>query len=100
MARYQTNVLLRGLKFTPTPKPNNIELKPNTQTYTRRLRLAEFLQNKEVNNSEENLFQKKSTFSPSQNRNRDLDHQIDTFKKCRQNLKVAFLMWNKKNFQN
>ena len=59
LARYPTNVLLRGLKFTPTPKPNNIELKSNTQTYTRRLRLAEFLQNKEVNSSEENLFQKK-----------------------------------------
>ena len=25
LSRYQTNILLRGLKFTPTPKRNNIE---------------------------------------------------------------------------
>ena len=40
--RYQTNILLRGLKFTLTPKRNNIELKSNIQNYTRRFRLAEF----------------------------------------------------------
>ena len=40
LSRYQTNILLRGLKFTPTPKRNNIELKSNIQNYTRRLRLA------------------------------------------------------------
>ena len=28
---YQTNILLCGLKFTPTPKRNNIELKSNIQ---------------------------------------------------------------------
>ena len=48
--------LLHGLKFTPTPKRNNIELKSNIQNYTHRLRLAEFFQNKEANDSEENLF--------------------------------------------
>ena len=40
----------------------------------RRLRLAEFFQNKEANDSEENLFQKQSTFAPPRNRDRDLDH--------------------------
>ena len=29
LSRYQTNILLCGLKFTPTPKRNNIELKSN-----------------------------------------------------------------------
>ena len=67
------------LKFTPTPKHNNIELKSNIKNYTRRLRLAEFLQNKEANDSE-NLFQKQSTFTPPRNRDRDLDHQIDVLK--------------------
>ena len=32
---YQINILLRGLKFTPTPNRNNIELKSNIQNYTR-----------------------------------------------------------------
>ena len=77
LSRYQTNILLRGLEFTPTPKPSNIELKSNIQNYTRRLRLAEFFQNKEANDSEENLFQKQSVFIPPLNRDRDLDHQID-----------------------
>ena len=66
---------MRELKFTPTSQRNNIEL--NIQTYTRRLQLAEFFPNKEANNSEENLFQKQSTFTPTQKRDRDLDHQID-----------------------
>ena len=47
------------------------------QNYTRRLQLAEFFQNKEANDSEENLFQKRSTFTPPRNRDRDLDHQTD-----------------------
>ena len=67
VSRYQTNILLRGLKFTPSPKRNNIELKSNIQNYTRRLRLAGFFQNKEANDSEENLFQKQSTFTPPRN---------------------------------
>ena len=75
LSRYQTNIFLQGLKFTPTPQCNNIELKSNIQKYTRRLRLAEFFQNKESNDSEENLFQKPSTFTSPRNRDRDLDHQ-------------------------
>ena len=77
LSRNQTKIFLCGLKFTPTPKHNNIELKSNIQNYTCRLRLAEFFQDKEANNSVENLFQKPSTFTPPRNRERDLDHQID-----------------------
>ena len=33
LSRYQTNILLRGLKFTPIPKRNNIELKYHTQLH-------------------------------------------------------------------
>ena len=77
LSRYQTNILLRGLKLTPTPKRNNIELKSNIENYTRRLQLAEFFQSKKRNHSEKNLFQEPSTFTPPRNRNRDLDHQID-----------------------
>ena len=77
LSRYQTNILLQDLKFTPTSKRNNIELKSNIQNYSRRMQLAEFFQNKEANDSEENLFQKPSTFTPPQDRDRDLGHQID-----------------------
>ena len=75
--RYQPSFLLRGLKFTPTRKGNNIELKSNIQNYRRRLQLAGFFQNKEVNDCEENLFQKSFTFTPRRNKDRDLDHQIN-----------------------
>ena len=37
----QINLLRRGLKFTPTPKPNTIELKSDIQEFTR---LIEFFQ--------------------------------------------------------
>ena len=73
---YQTTFLLRGLKFIPTPKRKNIELKSNIQNYTLRLRLTEFFQNKDANDSG-NLFQNQSIFTPHRNRDRDLDHQID-----------------------
>ena len=85
---------MRCIKFTPTPKHNNIELQSNIQNYTRRLRLAEFFQNKEANDFE-NLFQKQFTFTPPQNRDRGLDHQTDVLNnlnlekmetKCKSNL--------------
>ena len=85
---------MRCIKFAPTPKHNNTELKSNTQNYTHRLRLAEFFQNKEENDFE-NLFQKQFTFTPPRNRDRDLDHQIDVLNnlnlekmetKCKSNL--------------
>ena len=40
LSRYQTDILLHGLKFTPTAKRDYIEL--SIQNYTRRLRLADF----------------------------------------------------------
>ena len=64
LSRYQTNILLCKLKFTPTPQRNNIELKSNIKSYKHRVQLAEFFLNKEANDSEENLFQKQSTFLP------------------------------------
>ena len=33
LSRYQTAILLCSLKFTPTPKRNNIELKSNTKLH-------------------------------------------------------------------
>ena len=77
LPRYQVNILLRGLKFTPTPKRNIIQLKSDIHNYTRKLRLTEFFHNAPENNNLQNLFKTKSHFTPSRNRDRDLDHQID-----------------------
>ena len=69
LSTYQTTILLRDLRFIPTPKRNNIELKSKIQNYTRKLRLAEIFENKEANDSE-NLFQKQYTFNPPRNKDR------------------------------
>ena len=74
LSRYQTDILLHGLKFTPTAKRDYIEL--SIQNYTRRLRLADFFQSKETNDSEKNLFQNLA-LPPTPNRDRGLDHQTD-----------------------
>ena len=77
MCRYQTNSHLRSLKFTPTTERSNIELRSTIQNCVHRLQFTVFFQNKEANYSEENIFQKQSTFTPPRHRDRDLDHQID-----------------------
>ena len=40
LSRYRINTLLCDLKFTPTSKCNNIEVKSSKQNYMGRLRLA------------------------------------------------------------
>ena len=41
LSRYQTNILLHGLRFTPTPTGNNTELKSKIQNYTWRVCFAD-----------------------------------------------------------
>ena len=72
LSRYQNNILVHRLKFIASSKCNNIVYNSNIKNYTRTLRIYEFFLNKEANYSEENLFQKQSTFTPPQNRNKDL----------------------------
>ena len=43
LTEWQINLLRRRLKFTPTPKPNTIELKRDIQEFTRKLELIVFL---------------------------------------------------------
>ena len=64
--RYQINILLRGLKFTPAPKLNIIQLKSDIHNYTRNLRLRNL----------QDVLKSKSNFLSSRNRDRGLDHQI------------------------
>ena len=78
MTLNQINLLNRGLKFTPTPVTNNIELKKDLHEFTRKLRLLEFHKDKEENNqNQENsqtpLIKDKSRFNPPQNQNKFLD---------------------------
>ena len=77
LSRYQVNILLRGLKFTPTPKRNIIQQESDIHNYTRKLRLEEFFPNAPENNNRQNLFKTKSYFTASRNRDWNLDHQID-----------------------
>ena len=67
---------MRSLKFKPTIKRNNIELKSNTQNYRCRLLLTEFFQKQEVSDSEEFCF-KNNLLLPPQNRDRELDYHGD-----------------------
>ena len=68
--RYETNILLRDLKFKPTHKSN-------IQNYTPRVGLAEFYQDKEGNDFEETIFEQKCTFIPPRNRDRYLDQESE-----------------------
>ena len=52
------NILLQGLKFTPTPKCNNIELKSNMPNYTSRLLLVEFFSKTKKQTILRNFFKK------------------------------------------
>ena len=42
LSQQHVNVLRRGLKFTPTPLTNKIELKNYVQQFSRKLYLVEF----------------------------------------------------------
>ena len=42
LSQQHVNTLPSGLKFTPTPLPNKIELKTDIQQFSRKLRLLDF----------------------------------------------------------
>ena len=80
LSKPQINLLLKGLKFTPTPRGNKIELKPDINEFTRKLRLAEFFHKEETiqeSNNTTPLVKNKSNFFPPKNRNRTLDTAVD-----------------------
>ena len=56
LSRYEINVLLGDLKFTPTPKHSSIiKLKSDARNYTQKLRLTEFFHNAPENNNLKNV---------------------------------------------
>ena len=67
-----TTLLLRGLKFTPTPKYSNIsQLQSDVKTLSRSLKLTEYFYDKE--NNDNSLLSKKSSWVPFLTRDRQLD---------------------------
>ena len=82
LSQQHVNVLCRGLKFTPTPLPNKIELKSYAPQFSRKLRLLEFFykedESKEEESSDDSIIKTKSAFSPPRNRDKILEQSIDS----------------------
>ena len=82
LSQQHVNVLRRGLKFTPTPLPNKIELKNDIQQFSRKLRLLEFFykenESEEEKSSDDSIIKNKSAFNPPRNRAKILDQSIDS----------------------
>ena len=70
------NLLCRGFTLTPTPGPNEVELKIDLKEFSRKLRLREFF----LDTQEPKLVQNKSSFGPPNQRNQELDEIIDEIK--------------------
>ena len=69
------NLLLRGLKFTPTPKYSNInEMQCDIRNFARSLRLLEFFDHR--NFSDESVVRPKSNWIPNPNRDKHLEECI------------------------
>ena len=45
LSRYQVRIFPRGLDFTPTPTRNNVYLKSGMKIFSRKLKLANVLDN-------------------------------------------------------
>ena len=75
------SILLKGLKFTPTPEKRNIEeIKTDLAEFHRKLRLKEFFLEYQ-NNEDDSIVRNKSFFEPPKNRNVALDQFIDITKR-------------------
>ena len=70
------DVLKKGLKFTPTPCPDQNNLKVSIKKFTRKIRLKEyFFDNKQQENSSQ--LRNKSKFNPPRGRDIILDRVVD-----------------------
>ena len=76
------NVLIKyGLKFTPTPHRNLIELRTDIRKFSRKLRLIEYFA-EEPTTEDNSLVKPESSFYPTRNRDPILDTYIDFLLKC------------------
>ena len=75
------SVLLRGLKFTPTPeKCNNEELSNDIAEFHRKLKLKEYFYCNDNIVQGDSFVRNNTFFEPPQGRNQSLDEYIDTTK--------------------
>ena len=72
----QSILINRGLKFTPLPKKNTVELQADIKNFTRKLRLMEFSVDRQEYN-EPSLVKLPSTFTRERGRDRLLDICVD-----------------------
>ena len=78
LSQQYVNVLCRGLKFTPAPLPNKIELENNVQQFLHKLRLLEFFYKENNKSFDDSILKNKSAFNPPRNRDKILDQNIDS----------------------
>ena len=69
----QVKLLCRSFTFTPTPSPNEIDIKADIQEFCRKLRLREYFLD---SHQEPKLVHNKSNFNPPNQRNEELDELI------------------------
>lgn len=75
------SVLLRGLKFTPTPdKGNDEQLSNDIAEFHRKLKLKEYFYQNKHTQEDDSLVRNNSYFEPSKGRNQSLDEYIDVTK--------------------
>ena len=79
LSKCQTSIFLRGLKFTPAPQSNSIQLACDLKTFAHKLRLTEYLGDHNVtpiDQKNKSLLKGKSIFYPPRNRNKELETHI------------------------
>ena len=75
------SVLLKGLKFTPTPeKGNHEQLSNDIAEFHRKLKLKEYFYSNENTVQDDSLVRNNSYFEPPRGRNNMLDEYIDLTK--------------------
>lgn len=81
----EIKLLSKGLKYTPTPRMNNEQLKTDIKEYTRKLRLKEYFNEDDDDSTqnlneeqEQDLVRNKSDFNPKRGRNQTLDTVCNT----------------------
>jgi uncharacterized protein (UPF0305 family) len=89
LSNSEIRLLKRGLKFTPTPRPNKDELVSDIKGFTRKLRLMEYFNSQEHSDDQDisnehtimdvrPIVSNKSKFIPQSNRDKYLDNFINT----------------------
>ena len=79
LSKCQASILLRGLKFTPTPQSDSIQLTCHLKTFPQKLKLTEYFDDHKVTSIDqknEPLVKGKSIFFPLRNINKELETYI------------------------